>query len=80
MTAVLHRLMNGYRMPRDEDVPTDIYKMMRACWAKTENQRPTFAELESELEVVLRDNSGYGDAGFDDVVVPKKGTGRSKKK
>lgn len=45
--AVLNKIDNGYRMPRPENCPQDLYEnVMRKCWAADPDSRPTFEFLE----------------------------------
>jgi len=43
--AIVESLESGYRLPRPERCPDDIYKLMRKCWEKREEDRPTFSEI-----------------------------------
>merc|ERR1712228_476394 len=51
-SEILPRLRRGYRMPREDTIPVDIYKMMRECWDEKPEKRPTFADMEGILEKV----------------------------
>ena len=56
-------LKRGERLPRD-DVPPDVYELMRECWNIVDTKRPTFAQLEKELEKGVA-GSYQGDLGQD---------------
>jgi len=45
---ILKKLKRGERLQR-EDIPVDVYQLMRQCWEILDKKRPTFAELEKDL-------------------------------
>uniref|UniRef100_A0A6Q2ZME5 Tyrosine-protein kinase n=1 Tax=Esox lucius TaxID=8010 RepID=A0A6Q2ZME5_ESOLU len=47
---VIQNLERGYRMPRPEDCPEDLYNIMNLCWNESPENRPTFEFLRSVLE------------------------------
>lgn len=47
---VIDHLERGYRMPRPEDCPTELYDLMIRCWKDCPEERPTFEFLRSYLE------------------------------
>ncbi|XP_056412907.1 tyrosine-protein kinase Lck isoform X2 [Hyla sarda] len=47
---VIDHLERGYRMPRPEDCPTELYELMLRCWKDHPEERPTFEFLRSYLE------------------------------
>lgn len=47
---VIQNLENGYRMPRPENCPEDLYAIMCKCWTEHPENRPTFEYLRSVLE------------------------------
>ncbi|XP_026673736.1 mast/stem cell growth factor receptor Kit-like [Ceratina calcarata] len=47
---VIHE--NG-RLERPDDVPTNVYELMDSCWAKEPEDRPTFAQLHSEIQSLI---------------------------
>ncbi|EDQ85046.1 uncharacterized protein MONBRDRAFT_29704 [Monosiga brevicollis MX1] len=54
---------NGYRLECPPDCPSDVYKVMYACWALTREDRPTFSELEQRLgEIDVAEEGGAGAA------------------
>lgn len=62
---VLSRLQTGYRQPRpttgNSECPPTMYEMMRKCWHKTPEKRPTFQALYAELVDFDSDFNDYGD-------------------
>lgn len=42
---VLTQVQIGYRMPIPPDCPEPIYDMMKKCWHKDDQNRPTFEFL-----------------------------------
>uniref|UniRef100_A0A674ETT1 Tyrosine-protein kinase n=1 Tax=Salmo trutta TaxID=8032 RepID=A0A674ETT1_SALTR len=47
---VIQNLEKGYRMPRPENCPEDLYNIMNLCWKESPENRPTFEYLRSVLE------------------------------
>ncbi|CDQ64412.1 unnamed protein product [Oncorhynchus mykiss] len=47
---VIQNLEKGYRMPRPENCPEDLYNIMDLCWKESPENRPTFEYLRSVLE------------------------------
>ncbi|KAI4899854.1 hypothetical protein NFI96_027008 [Prochilodus magdalenae] len=47
---VIQNLENGYRMPRPDNCPEDLYAIMMKCWTENPENRPTFEYLRSVLE------------------------------
>uniref|UniRef100_A0AAR2M4J4 Tyrosine-protein kinase n=1 Tax=Pygocentrus nattereri TaxID=42514 RepID=A0AAR2M4J4_PYGNA len=47
---VIQNLENGYRMPRPDNCPEDLYAIMTKCWTEHPENRPTFEYLRSVLE------------------------------
>ena len=45
---ILKKLKRGERLPK-EDIPLDVYQLMRQCWEIQDKKRPTFAEMEKTL-------------------------------
>ncbi|EGW11292.1 Tyrosine-protein kinase Lyn [Cricetulus griseus] len=40
----------GYRMPRMENCPDELYDIMKMCWKEKAEERPTFDYLQSVLD------------------------------
>ncbi|MBN3305215.1 tyrosine-protein kinase Lck [Amia ocellicauda] len=47
---VIQNLERGYRMPRPDNCPEELYSVMQRCWKETPEERPTFEYLKSVLE------------------------------
>jgi serine/threonine protein kinase len=48
------RVMDGYREPRSETCPEDVYNTcMLACWEKEADERPTMEQLKTSLQKQL---------------------------
>ncbi|KAJ7988992.1 hypothetical protein DPEC_G00314930 [Dallia pectoralis] len=47
---VIQNLERGYRMPRPDNCPEDLYHIMNLCWNDFPENRPTFEYLRSVLE------------------------------
>ncbi|KAG9470834.1 hypothetical protein GDO78_016638 [Eleutherodactylus coqui] len=52
-------LFRGRRLPQPEYCPDPLYTLMLQCWSSHPEDRPTFTELVSEMEVIS--NSLWGD-------------------
>ncbi|KJE91304.1 hypothetical protein CAOG_02460 [Capsaspora owczarzaki ATCC 30864] len=49
-TEVVQEIKRGYRMESPEGCPTAIYNIMLACWQIEVDRRPSFREIETQLE------------------------------
>uniref|UniRef100_A0A671KZX6 Tyrosine-protein kinase n=1 Tax=Sinocyclocheilus anshuiensis TaxID=1608454 RepID=A0A671KZX6_9TELE len=47
---VLEQVERGYRMPCPQGCPESLHDMMRLCWKKEPDERPTFEYIQSFLE------------------------------
>ncbi|XP_040028226.2 tyrosine-protein kinase yes [Gasterosteus aculeatus] len=47
---VLEQVERGYRMPGPQGCPDSLHEMMRLCWKKEPDERPTFEYIQSFLE------------------------------
>ena len=47
---VLNEVEKGYRLPRPQNCPVEIYDMMKKCWEKDPDRRPTFEFLYTYFE------------------------------
>uniref|UniRef100_A0A3Q3W885 Tyrosine-protein kinase n=1 Tax=Mola mola TaxID=94237 RepID=A0A3Q3W885_MOLML len=47
---VLEQVDRGYRMPCPQGCPESLHEMMRQCWKKEPDERPTFEYIQSFLE------------------------------
>ncbi|MEQ2233355.1 hypothetical protein ILYODFUR_020965 [Ilyodon furcidens] len=47
---VIQNLERGYRMPKPENCPDELYDIMQECWRERAEERPTFDYLKHHLE------------------------------
>uniref|UniRef100_A0A7M4FVL6 Tyrosine-protein kinase n=1 Tax=Crocodylus porosus TaxID=8502 RepID=A0A7M4FVL6_CROPO len=47
---VIRALERGYRMPRTDNCPEELYDIMMRCWKNKPEDRPTFEYIQSVLE------------------------------
>ncbi|XP_059561860.1 tyrosine-protein kinase HCK isoform X2 [Myotis daubentonii] len=47
---VIRALERGYRMPRPEHCPEELYNIMTRCWKNHPEERPTFEYIQSVLD------------------------------
>uniref|UniRef100_A0A8C5K1K3 Tyrosine-protein kinase n=1 Tax=Jaculus jaculus TaxID=51337 RepID=A0A8C5K1K3_JACJA len=47
---VIRALEHGYRMPRPEHCPEELYSIMTRCWKSRPEERPTFEYIQSVLD------------------------------
>ncbi|KAG5841599.1 hypothetical protein ANANG_G00168320 [Anguilla anguilla] len=47
---VMTSVQRGYRMPRPEHCPTELYDIMMSCWKDKPDDRPTFDYIQSVLD------------------------------
>ncbi|CAH2285244.1 tyrosine- kinase Lyn isoform X1 [Pelobates cultripes] len=47
---VMSALQRGYRMPRTESCPEELYDIQKQCWKEKPEERPTFEYLQSVLD------------------------------
>uniref|UniRef100_A0A8C8FF65 Tyrosine-protein kinase n=1 Tax=Oncorhynchus tshawytscha TaxID=74940 RepID=A0A8C8FF65_ONCTS len=47
---VLEQVERGYRMPCPQGCPDSLHEMMKLCWKKDPDERPTFEYIQSFLE------------------------------
>ncbi|XP_054755673.2 fibroblast growth factor receptor 2-like [Lytechinus pictus] len=64
---IITKLQEGYRMPKPDQCPDDIYDIMRACWHASPSERPTFTAIFKRLDDMLAVDSDYLTAELDDV-------------
>uniref|UniRef100_UPI00358F8356 tyrosine-protein kinase Src42A-like isoform X1 n=2 Tax=Myxine glutinosa TaxID=7769 RepID=UPI00358F8356 len=56
-TEVLQEVERGYRLSCPLACPRDFYTIMRDCWRREEEKRPSFHHLEHRLEDLITDYS-----------------------
>uniref|UniRef100_A0A8C2DL18 Tyrosine-protein kinase n=1 Tax=Cyprinus carpio TaxID=7962 RepID=A0A8C2DL18_CYPCA len=49
-SEVMSSVQRGYRMPRPENCPTELYDVMTSCWKNKPDDRPTFDYIQSVLD------------------------------
>ncbi|CAJ0968883.1 unnamed protein product [Ranitomeya imitator] len=49
-TDVMSALQRGYRLPRMDSCPEELYDVMKQCWKEKAEERPTFDYLQSVLD------------------------------
>lgn len=49
-SEVMSSVQRGYRMPRPENCPTELYDIMNTCWKNKPEDRPTFDYMQSVLD------------------------------
>jgi hypothetical protein len=49
-------VMNGERMPKPDECPDTLYKLMLKCWNVSAEARPAFREILNELQSIYNDN------------------------
>ncbi|XP_071947329.1 uncharacterized protein [Antedon mediterranea] len=47
------KLQKGYRMKQPDNCPHQVYSIMKRCWKKSPDKRPTFDILFNELDTLL---------------------------
>lgn len=47
---VMSSLQRGYRMPRPDSCPQELYDIMMSCWKNKPEDRPTFDYMQSVLD------------------------------
>ena len=47
---VATKVTNGYRMPRPEKIPKEVFDIMMGCWKTDPSERLTFATLSDLIE------------------------------
>uniref|UniRef100_A0A674DS33 Tyrosine-protein kinase n=1 Tax=Salmo trutta TaxID=8032 RepID=A0A674DS33_SALTR len=47
---VMTSVQRGYRMPRPENCPNELYDIMTSCWKSKPDDRPTFDYIQSVLD------------------------------
>ncbi|XP_061756352.1 tyrosine-protein kinase SRK2 [Nerophis ophidion] len=67
---VLQKVPQGYRMPRPQNCPKEMYDIMMDCWKDDEHERSTFETLQWKLEEFFDLNmTSYTDAVPNDSTV-----------
>ncbi|XP_078374480.1 ephrin type-B receptor 1-B-like [Oculina patagonica] len=51
---VIKRVKSGYRLPPPQGCPNVVYCLMMECWDKDKSKRPTFSEIVSRFDELIR--------------------------
>ena len=57
LANVYHLLDSGYRMECPDNCPLNLYELMRRCWTWEPVNRPTFADIYSDIENMFHETS-----------------------
>eukprot|EP01114_Cavostelium_apophysatum_P013781 TRINITY_DN3418_c0_g1_i2.p1 TRINITY_DN3418_c0_g1~~TRINITY_DN3418_c0_g1_i2.p1 ORF type:complete len:701 (-),score=152.53 TRINITY_DN3418_c0_g1_i2:17-2119(-) len=49
------QILKGYRMPKPENCPDSLYKLMLDCWHEKPDKRPSFHEVHSRVKAVMKE-------------------------
>ncbi|EDQ88932.1 uncharacterized protein MONBRDRAFT_44237 [Monosiga brevicollis MX1] len=55
---VINQLEGGYRMPEPQDCPAGLYEIMTQCWALESRERPSFFDLQHQLDDLHKNTKG----------------------
>ena len=61
---ILKKLKRGERLPK-EDIPLDVYQLMRQCWEILDKKRPTFESIEKTLKETVSSSYSGNQSGQD---------------
>uniref|UniRef100_A0A0K0FR59 receptor protein-tyrosine kinase n=1 Tax=Strongyloides venezuelensis TaxID=75913 RepID=A0A0K0FR59_STRVS len=59
---IYEEVIQGYRLPKPDDAPEALYRVMVQCWNHDRNERPTFDAITNEIKSYIRiyeDNRDY---------------------
>ena len=48
----VEKILGGYRLPKPDKCPTEIYSLMEKCWKENSMDRPTMRELYSDIDKI----------------------------
>ncbi|XP_035668660.1 tyrosine-protein kinase receptor Tie-1-like [Branchiostoma floridae] len=57
--TILGRLREGYRLHKPRNCEADLYQMIMMCWKTRPEERPSFADLAEQLEIMIEDKHSY---------------------
>ena len=55
---LVEKLEAGYRMSKPESCPQLMYQLMRECWQESAEKRPSFEEIQSNLQDMIESHFG----------------------
>src|SRR4051794_12490302 len=61
----------GYRIPRDERCPENLYDLMTKLWAENPDDRPSFAQVSETLRTMLGKDEGDSRSSYEKEVKKK---------
>jgi hypothetical protein len=50
---IIVEVRNGYRLPKPQDCPTEIYELMEKCWDAKPHARPQFETIYNTIDKVF---------------------------
>lgn len=71
--SVLEKVNSGYRMPRPEGCPAEVYKLMRECWQQKPEDRPSFKDIKQLLESMFAEAGSSVQEAVNKVLTIEKG-------
>jgi len=64
------RVLEGYRLPRPNNCPPEIYNVMLSCWESDPAARPTFGDLWKTISNILVARGDIDTSLLDDQYIP----------
>ncbi|CEF59887.1 Eph receptor tyrosine kinase [Strongyloides ratti] len=58
---IYEEVLQGYRLPKPDDAPEILYRVMVECWIYDKNERPTFTAITNEIKSYIRIYEDNGD-------------------
>lgn len=58
---VIRHVRDGHVMTQPTHCRWELYRLMRSCWNPNPNERPSFEQLSSDLDSLIKLNAGYID-------------------
>ena len=52
-SETLNQVLKGYRLPKPEKCPENVYQLMTTCWNQDAEQRPNFKQIYATLTEIL---------------------------
>jgi hypothetical protein len=47
------KVIGGYRIPKPEECPNEVYEIMLRCWSEKPTNRPTFSDIVTSLSDLI---------------------------
>jgi len=64
------KVLDGYRLPRPNNCPAEIYNIMLSCWHAEASSRPNFSELWKTISDILLARGDIDSTLLDDQYIP----------